>query len=99
MGLYDDIILLDINPHDFASSDGLRVVEMVRRALFKDSQERGRLMSENTEKVSFMDRLQGVMEKYIVPVGQKISSQRHLAAVRDGLTIMIPATIIGGFSC
>ncbi len=99
VGLYDDIILLDINPHDFASSDGLRVVEMVRRALFKDSQERGRLMSENTEKVSFMDRLQGVMEKYIVPVGQKISSQRHLAAVRDGLTIMIPATIIGGFSC
>ena len=53
-------------------------------------------MSENT---GFMAKLEAVMMKYIVPVGQKISQQRHLAAVRDGLTVMIPATIIGGFSC
>lgn len=50
-------------------------------------------------KSSFMDKFQAVMEKYLVPVGMKISSQRHLAAIRDGLTVMIPMTVIGGFAC
>lgn len=50
-------------------------------------------------KSSFMDKFQAGMEKYLVPVGMKISSQRHLAAIRDGLTVMIPMTIIGGFAC
>lgn len=46
----------------------------------------------------FMQKLQGVLEKYVVPVALKISQQRHLAAVRDGLTILVPVTIIGGFA-
>lgn len=47
-------------------------------------------------KKNFMDKFQEQMERVMVPVAQKISNQRHLAAVRDGLTILIPITIIGG---
>ncbi|MCI8401602.1 MAG: PTS sugar transporter subunit IIC [Lachnospiraceae bacterium] len=50
-------------------------------------------------KTSFMDKFQAVMEKYVVPVGMKISGQRHLSAIRDGLTVMIAVTVIGGFAC
>ena len=46
----------------------------------------------------FMNKFQAVLEKYVVPVAMKISQQRHLAAVRDGLTILVPVTIIGGFA-
>lgn len=49
-------------------------------------------------KASFMDKFQSVMEKTIVPVGMKISNQRHLAAIRDGMTVMIPVTVIGGLA-
>lgn len=49
-------------------------------------------------KASFMDKFQSVMEKTIVPVGMKISGQRHLAAIRDGMTVMIPVTVIGGLA-
>lgn len=49
-------------------------------------------------KASFMDKFQSVMEKTVVPVGMKISNQRHLAAIRDGMTVMIPVTVIGGLS-
>lgn len=100
VSLYGDIKLMDIDPHAFARNDGNKVDEMIR-ASFTDqvsSRERGRHMSEKTNK-TFMDKISDVMEKYIVPVGQKISNQTHLAAIRDGLTVMIPATIIGGFSC
>ncbi|MFV0480242.1 MAG: PTS sugar transporter subunit IIC [Anaerorhabdus sp.] len=48
--------------------------------------------------VSIIERFQGFMEKYIVPIGVKISQQRHMASVRDGMTVMIPLTIIGGFA-
>lgn len=46
----------------------------------------------------FMNKLQEVLEKYVVPIAMKISQQRHLAAIRDGLTILVPITIIGGFA-
>lgn len=49
-------------------------------------------------KASFMDKFQSVMEKTVVPVGMKISNQRHLAAVRDGMTVLIPVTVIGGLA-
>lgn len=93
-----DVKVLEIDPIDFASANGEAVLNFVRdqykENLIKD--ERGKIMA---EKRSFMDKLSDVMEKYVVPVGQKISNQRHLGAVRDGLGILIPATIIGGFSC
>lgn len=49
-------------------------------------------------KTSFMDKFQSVMEKTVVPVGMKISNQRHLAAVRDGMTVLIGITVIGGLA-
>lgn len=57
-------------------------------------------MSETTaQNQSFMDRFQAVMERTVVPIGMKISQQKYLAAIRDGMTVMIPITIIGGFAC
>ncbi len=50
-------------------------------------------------KRSMLDIFQSVMERTIVPIGMKISEQRYLAAIRDGMTVMIPVTIIGGFAC
>ena len=52
---------------------------------------------DSTQK-GFMAKFQAVLEKYVVPVATKISQQRHLAAVRDGLTVLVPVTIIGGFA-
>lgn len=91
-----DIKVLEVDPKDFASSNGLAVSEFIIESYSGQKNERGKTMA---KKQSFMDKLTGFMEKYIVPVGQKISNQRHLAAIRDGLTILIPVTIIGGFSC
>lgn len=94
---YETIKVLAINPNDFANGNGEKVDEFVRANMNDEAKdERGKNMS---EKQSFMDKLSESMEKYVVPVGQKISNQRHLASVRDGLTVMIPATIIGGFAC
>lgn len=57
-------------------------------------------MSETTApKQTVMDKFQAVMERTVVPIGMKISQQRYLAAIRDGMTVMIPLTIIGGFAC
>lgn len=42
----------------------------------------------------FFERFQKTMEDKVVPVASKIASQRHLSALRDGLTILIPLTVI-----
>lgn len=52
-----------------------------------------------SEKISLMDRIQQWLEKYLLPIGTKIANQRHLGAIRDGMTLLIPLTIIGGFAC
>lgn len=89
-------------PHDeFASCDGERINNLIRH--YHDSEftdiERGKqTMSENAKSSTFMDKMSNWMMEYLVPVANKIGNQRHLASVRDGLTIMIPATIIGGFA-
>ncbi len=49
-------------------------------------------------KSSFMDNMSSWMEQHLVPIGMKIGNQRHLAAIRDGLAILISVTIIGGFA-
>ena len=46
----------------------------------------------------FFDHFQEFMEAKIVPVANRISNQRHLAALRDGLTNLVPFTIIGGIA-
>ncbi len=43
-------------------------------------------------------KIQEKIEKFILPTASKLSSQRHLASIRDGLTYLVPFTIIGGLS-
>lgn len=46
-----------------------------------------------------IEKLQVFMEEKLLPIGIKISNQRHLGAIRNGMAFLIPITIIGGFSC
>lgn len=45
---------------------------------------------------SLMEKFSGFLEKYLMPIGDKISGQKHLKAVRDGMMAIVPLTIIGG---
>ncbi len=38
------------------------------------------------------------MEKCLMPIAQKIESQKHLQAIKDGIIAVIPIIIIGSFS-
>lgn len=92
------ITVLEIAPNDYSSCDGIRINNVIRHLLNPSSDmERGKNMSE-TKTNGFMEKLSDWMMKYLVPIANKIGNQRHLAAVRDGLTVMIPATIVGGFA-
>jgi len=51
-----------------------------------------------TSTTSFMDRLQNFMEDKILPLATRFSDQRHMAAIRDGMTLLIPLTIVGGLA-
>lgn len=94
---YEGIRLIPINSKIYAACDGHAINNLIREDSGSPSiPEREEIMSEKT--TSFMDRFSDWMAKYIVPVGQKISNQRHLAAIKDGLTVLIPATIVGGFA-
>lgn len=102
---YDDIRVIEINPDDFAKGNSNNILNQIRALDGRpvncetfENDERGIKMSETAGKKSFMDKMSDWMQKYVVPVGMKISNQRHLAAVRDGLTVLIPATIIGGIA-
>lgn len=46
----------------------------------------------------FFKKMQDNMEKKILPVSTKLAEEPHLAAIRDGMMILIPLTIIGGIS-
>ncbi|ADD01613.1 PTS system, lactose/cellobiose family IIC subunit [Thermoanaerobacter italicus Ab9] len=48
--------------------------------------------------MTFYDRLNSVLERYLLPIAGVISNQRHLKAMRDGLIYAIPFTILGGLS-
>lgn len=96
---YGGIKVVTVDSKDFASANGEAINRKVRDVLKgspKPKEGENKKMSE--KKVSFMDKISAFMEEHIVPIGMKISNQRHLAAVRDGLTILIPVTIIGGFA-
>ncbi|MGL4997661.1 MAG: PTS cellobiose transporter subunit IIC [Cetobacterium sp.] len=45
--------------------------------------------------MAFMDSLNNLLEKRFLPVATKISSQIHIQAVRDGLTLSMPLLIVG----
>ena len=56
-------------------------------------------MSENqAEKESFMTRVTEELEQWIGPISMKISSQRHLMALRDAFPVLIPLTFVGGIA-
>lgn len=42
--------------------------------------------------------IQEKLESVLMPIAQKMSKQRHLGAMRDGMMLAIPVTVIGGFS-
>ena len=42
-----------------------------------------------------MDKFNSFMEEKFMPVASKISSQRHLLALRDGLVVSMPLMIVG----
>lgn len=48
--------------------------------------------------MSFMDKLSEKMEKFLLPIAQKVGSQRHLVALRDGFVATMTASIIGAFA-
>lgn len=97
---YDGISVVQLPADLYARCDGDRLDEFIRTLMKHDnsSASGGDFMSEEKKKGSTLERFSDWMMKYLVPVASKISNQRHLAAVRDGLTILIPATIVGGFS-
>lgn len=46
---------------------------------------------------SFTEKIQEKLQETIVPVAMKMNNQPHLSALKDGMTLTIPLTIIGGF--
>lgn len=45
--------------------------------------------------MSMMNKLNGALEKYFLPVAMKISGNIYLQAIRDGLTLTMPLLIVG----
>lgn len=56
------------------------------------------MKNEKNSKFDFTS-LQSKIESTLIPIAQKISNQKYLAAIKDSMTILIPLTIIGGFAC
>ncbi|MFT8348988.1 PTS sugar transporter subunit IIC [Clostridium saccharoperbutylacetonicum] len=50
------------------------------------------------ENNNLMKKFNSILESKLMPLGDKISRQRHLKAVRDGMMSVVPLTIIGGLS-
>ena len=43
-----------------------------------------------------MANFTSLLEEKLVPIGEKVSSQRHLRAIRDGMVAATPLTLLGG---
>lgn len=44
------------------------------------------------------DKLYAVIERKIIPVANKLSTQRHLKAIRDSFISILPITLVGGIA-
>lgn len=97
---FDEISVIQLPADLYAKCDGEQLDDYIRTLMMHEdpSTSGGKRMSEVKKKESALERFSDWMMQYLVPVASKIGNQRHLAAVRDGLTILIPATIVGGFS-
>ena len=77
---YGGLKVVTVDSKDFASANGEAINRKVRDVLKgspKPKEGENKKMSE--KKVSFMDNISAFMEEHIVPIGMKISNQRHLA--------------------
>lgn len=46
--------------------------------------------------MNFMDRFNELADRTLLPIANKLGNQRHLAAIRDGMVVAIPLSILGG---
>lgn len=46
--------------------------------------------------MNFMEKFNELANKTLVPIANKLGNQRHLAAIRDGMVVAIPLSILGG---
>ncbi|MGL6023977.1 MAG: PTS transporter subunit EIIC, partial [Cetobacterium sp.] len=42
-----------------------------------------------------MDKFQKIMDEYFLPLATKLSEQKHLQSIRDGLILSLPLVIVG----
>lgn len=47
--------------------------------------------------MKILDKLAEAIERYLLPIANKIGQQRHVNALRDGITATLPITLIGSF--
>lgn len=45
-----------------------------------------------------MEKFMAVLEKFLVPIAVKLSSQRHMMSVKDAFIAMMPVTLVGSMS-
>jgi PTS system cellobiose-specific IIC component len=69
-----------------------KICEHVSRKSFFKLWEVGEMSKKN-----FLNDLSLALERSLMPLAMKISGQRHLIAVRNGIVACLPLTIIGGF--
>ncbi len=46
--------------------------------------------------MNFMDKFNELANRTLAPIATKLGNQRHLAAIRDGMVVAIPLSILGG---
>ena len=44
----------------------------------------------------FMEKFNEIADRTLVPIASKVATQRHLSAIRDGMVVAIPLSILGG---
>lgn len=82
LGNLHNISVLLIGREEYGNMNGEMIIELL---------EQKRIGAEEEE----MSQFSSVLEQKLIPLMNKVSNQRHLSAVRDGLIATIPLTVIG----
>ncbi|MGL5903869.1 MAG: oligo-beta-mannoside permease IIC protein, partial [Cetobacterium sp.] len=45
--------------------------------------------------MNIFEKFNNLLNKYFVPVANKVASQRHVVAIKDGVVATMPLTIVG----